>query len=73
MFLYSIDSWLLSELYSESNLDSKIDTIGPFAQAFSIIITTSAFRRSDIDDLKELFAKKGTKLYRDAALTKKEL
>ena len=48
--------------------------MGPFAKTFGDIVGNKAgSKRTDIDDLKELLSKKGTKLYRGTGLTNKEL
>ena len=75
LYLYTIDSWLFSQVNSGSREgdQAKVDTLGPFAYAFGIIISYAAMERDDIDKMKDLLENKGTTLYRGTGLTMKEL
>ena len=75
LYLYTIDSWLFSQLNSGSKEGdkAKMETLGPYAYVFGMIINGAAQSRTDIPEMKTLLEEKGTKLYRGTGLTKKEL
>ena len=53
---------------------SKIDTLGPYAKAFGVIINMAAKNRTDIDaDLKNKIEKEGILLYRGTGLKPDQL
>ena len=70
-----MDCWVPYEMNSGSKEgdQAKVDTIGPFAYAFGLIIELAARNRTDINPLTELLAKKGTRLYRGTGATYNEL
>ena len=56
LYLYTIDSWLFSQINSGSREgdQAKIETLGPYAKAFGRIIALAARRRTDIPEMKKL-------------------
>jgi len=75
LYLYSLDSWLFSQLNSGSREgdQAKVDTLGPYAYAFGYVIAGAASSREDIPEMRKLLEVTGTTLYRGTGLTKKEI
>ena len=73
LYLYTCDEWLFKEINTGSREgdQSKVDTLGPYAQAFGMILSKAAMHRNDIDAMKKLLAETGTKLYRGTGLSEK--
>ena len=70
------DNFLFVELNkgSKEGDTSKIDTLGPYAMAFGVIIVGAARNRTDIDlDLKNKIEKEGILLYRGTGLKPDQL
>ena len=75
LYLQTLDHWLSGELNSglrEVDQD-KVDNLGPFAYAFGWINDAAGRKRENNANMRQLLEKTGTKLYRGAWLTEKEL
>jgi hypothetical protein len=74
LYLQTIESFLYIYLNNSFSISGdEIDTLGPYASAFGVIMSRTAKERKDIPVLKNKIEKEGICLYRAAHFTEEKI